>query len=224
MNFQRSLKILVFLIVSHGTVQAQDQYLAHKVQRGETLSSIARRHGVSANALIQHNGISNPDNLRIGQNLSIPGKAAQKSRAQTSQAQRRSGATMANRSSGTGSHKLKSGETLSKIARIHGVSVENLQAWNGITDPTKLKVGQEIRIGSGSGGGAKQPSGQKQNFPPTKSARLESGANGVRSHVMKRGETLSSVSRQYGTTIARSVSKGNKKAATSLSKGSETMR
>jgi len=44
----------------------------YTVQRGDTLYSIARHFGVSVQALMQANGISNPDYLFAGQVLQIP--------------------------------------------------------------------------------------------------------------------------------------------------------
>lgn len=41
---------------------------------------------------------------------------------------------------------VKKGDTLSKIARIHKTTVAKLQSQNNITDPRKIKIGQEIRI------------------------------------------------------------------------------
>lgn len=48
----------------------------HIVRRGETLSSIARRYGVSVQALAAANGIGNINRIRIGQRLVIPGRGA----------------------------------------------------------------------------------------------------------------------------------------------------
>src|SRR5690606_16745458 len=45
----------------------------HVVRRGDTLWSIARRHGVSMDRLARTNGINSTDTLSIGQVLSIPG-------------------------------------------------------------------------------------------------------------------------------------------------------
>ncbi|HVP31780.1 MAG TPA: LysM domain-containing protein [Myxococcota bacterium] len=42
------------------------------VQPGDTLWKIARRHGVSAEALVRENGLANPDHLRKGQSLLLP--------------------------------------------------------------------------------------------------------------------------------------------------------
>lgn len=43
----------------------------HKVRRGETLGSIARKYGVSQKNLMRWNGIKNPNRLREGQRLKI---------------------------------------------------------------------------------------------------------------------------------------------------------
>jgi len=45
----------------------------HVVKPGETLSEIAKTYGVPAAALIQANSLANPDSIRAGQKLFIPG-------------------------------------------------------------------------------------------------------------------------------------------------------
>ncbi len=47
----------------------------YTVQKGDALSLIARRHGVTVKALKQANNLTS-DNIRVGQKLVIPGKAA----------------------------------------------------------------------------------------------------------------------------------------------------
>lgn len=46
--------------------------VVHVVQSGDTLWSIASRHGVSVGAIVDANGLSNPDALRLGQRLKVP--------------------------------------------------------------------------------------------------------------------------------------------------------
>lgn len=41
---------------------------------------------------------------------------------------------------------IKKGDTLSKVAKIYKVNVNKLQSHNNISDPRKIKIGQEIRI------------------------------------------------------------------------------
>ena len=45
----------------------------HVVKRGETLSSIARQHGLDPEALRRANANVNPKKLRPGQTLALPG-------------------------------------------------------------------------------------------------------------------------------------------------------
>ncbi len=57
------------LILPQGAVPAQQLY---QVQPGDTLSAIAQRFGVSLQALMEANGITNPDEIYVGQILRIP--------------------------------------------------------------------------------------------------------------------------------------------------------
>src|SRR5690606_7463119 len=57
------------------TYSAARRGTTHRVQRGETLSRIARRYGVSVQALQRANGISRARALRTGQRRHIPGAA-----------------------------------------------------------------------------------------------------------------------------------------------------
>jgi LysM repeat protein len=47
-------------------------------------------------------------------------------------------------------HRVRSGETLSSIARRSGVSVADLQRWNGIRDANKIQVGQVLYLSEAS--------------------------------------------------------------------------
>lgn len=66
------------------TMQSQQQTMAQAssgqsggsrtvtVESGDTIYSLARRHGVDAAAIIQANGLADASNLRLGQSLTIP--------------------------------------------------------------------------------------------------------------------------------------------------------
>ncbi len=47
----------------------------HVVRRGESLSSIAKRHGLTWQSLATKNALRNPNRLQVGQQLVIPGSA-----------------------------------------------------------------------------------------------------------------------------------------------------
>lgn len=46
--------------------------IEHVVQPGESLSKIAAAYGVKMDVIVQENGLSSPDNIRVGQKLFIP--------------------------------------------------------------------------------------------------------------------------------------------------------
>ena len=55
-------------------VQQQISYTSYTIQRGDTLSSIARRYGTTADYLADYNKLANKDALQVGQKLKIPKK------------------------------------------------------------------------------------------------------------------------------------------------------
>jgi LysM repeat protein len=103
--------------------------VTHVVQPGETLSTIAADYGIDATDLAAANNLTNPNMLRAGQQLIIPGVTQQ-------QAVEARGVR----------HTVASGESLSQIAQRYGVTVEQIMAVNGLDDPNTIVVGQELVI------------------------------------------------------------------------------
>lgn len=107
---------------------------------GETVDSIARRHGVPASAILQTNGIRDAAQIRPGQRLVIPRHVT-------------SGTQTASRASspvaGGRVHIVKSGETLMSISRRTGVSLTALARANHLQTSSRLSVGDRLTIPSG---------------------------------------------------------------------------
>jgi LysM repeat protein len=82
------------------------------------------------------------------------------------------------------------GDTLFKIARANGVSLSAITKANSKVEPSKLKAGQKIQIPTSA---ASSPADLGFSEP------TKTGAGSV--HVVKAGESLSKIARQYGTTI-----------------------
>ena len=55
-------------------VQQQPDYTSYTIRQGDTLYSIARRYGTTANDIAQYNNLTNKDAIKIGQKLKIPKK------------------------------------------------------------------------------------------------------------------------------------------------------
>ncbi|MDE0157001.1 MAG: LysM peptidoglycan-binding domain-containing protein [Gammaproteobacteria bacterium] len=107
------------------------------VKRGDTLSHIAQRYrGVSARQLQAWNGISRPRSLKPGQKLKVFAAPAAQQVA----------VAVAKPVENPILYTVKRGDTLSQIGRRHGVSVKQLQTWNGISRPRDLRSGQTLRL------------------------------------------------------------------------------
>lgn len=99
------------------------------VKPGDTLSGIADRFGISTSALLQANGMRDPDKLAEGDRLVIPtsSPAAASTPAPTI-------------------YVVKPGDTLSEIADRFGISASALLQANGMSDPDKLGEGDRLVI------------------------------------------------------------------------------
>lgn len=131
---------------------ASDSGQTVTVARGDTLSGLASRHGTTVAALKQVNGLSR-DTIVVGQTLRLPAGSdnAGSVRSSTPTSSTRSTSPSATPSSGR-SYTVKAGDTPGAIARQFGISSQQLMQANGITDPRRLVVGQQLAIpGSGSG-------------------------------------------------------------------------
>ena len=122
----------------------------HTVKKGETLSGIARRYGVSSARLKQWNHLSGSQ-VRAGQKLRVvvpAGGSAQRLASSESAAERRQHAKGAGSDAARAAartHKVKKGETLSSIATRYGVTVDSIRQANGLRT-TSVKAGQSLRI------------------------------------------------------------------------------
>ena len=110
----------------------------HRLKRGETLYSLARNYGVSLDALIRRNGISDPSALSVGTRLYIP---------ESSPAAPESGASNPNPAEAA-VHVVKKGETYYSIARRYSIDVALLLELNGRSDGQTLGVGERLTVSS----------------------------------------------------------------------------
>jgi len=97
----------------------------HVVRRGETLSRIASRYGMSVAELRILNGLGNRDNvIHPGQRLRVEATGADAARI----------------------HVVRAGETLLRIAVAYGVGLSDLLTHNQLTEASIIHPGQLIRI------------------------------------------------------------------------------
>lgn len=114
-----------------GVTVGSETGVVHVVQAGEGLVGIATQYGVSVDAIIAANNLVDPNTLRVGQELIIPGVSQRDAAAAQGQI-----------------HVVAAGESLLGIAVRYGVTVEEIMEINEITDANSLFEGQELIIPS----------------------------------------------------------------------------
>lgn len=126
----------------------------YTVARGDSLWSIAKRNNLSVAELARANSLSTGATLRPGQKLIVPGRpAAPQDLAAPASAPKAAEARPA-RSAEAVTHTVLAGESLGTIARKYQVTVAELAAANTITDPAKIRAGQQLVIPGFKGVGA----------------------------------------------------------------------
>ena len=111
----------------------------YTVRKGDTLAGIARAQRSTVSAIAAANGIANPNYIRTGQVLTIPG-----SRGSSSSSSAPSGAQKT--FNGTGIVIVRRGETLSQVASRAGVSSWTIAKANGLAKPYNLFVGGQLLL------------------------------------------------------------------------------
>ncbi len=102
------------------------------VRRGDSLWTIARRHGMSVDTLALMNGMHPDDALRAGQHIKLSqgSGAPHKVRHMT--------------------YTVRDGDTVPQIARLFQCSVPQLLAWNGLSSNSHIHTGQKLHIHLGA--------------------------------------------------------------------------
>lgn len=130
----------------------------HTLQSGDTLTKVAAQYNVSVSELLVANDMQDPNRLRQGQVLRIPGGQSQKTvAANTSKAvakgeQMQGASGSLGRSSDTGKQKkqatytVQPGDTLWSIARKHNVNTKDLLTWNHSDGKSPLRPGDKLLV------------------------------------------------------------------------------
>lgn len=150
-------------------------FVEHFVRSGETMGGIARKYRVSSRLLQEANPRVSPRRLRVGQRLVVPTGGAISS----SMARHMSDPKPAAGTNTSGYHRVRWGETLSEIADEYGVSQRDLKAWNKLDARGSIRAGQRLRVAA---------PGEK--------------ASSARTHVVRRGDTLSGLAKRYGVSVS----------------------
>jgi len=110
--------------------------IEHTIIKGDSFATLGTKYGVSVKAIQEANPNLVPTKLKIGDKVKIPPKAT----ATTKTAAPATGGDL---------YSVKSGDSLSKIAKDHHTTVAELQKLNNLAT-TQIKVGQKLKVPPGA--------------------------------------------------------------------------
>ncbi|NLD74041.1 MAG: LysM peptidoglycan-binding domain-containing protein [Chloroflexi bacterium] len=163
----------------------------YTVVRGDTLGQIAVRHGVTTGAILAANSISNPNVIRVGQRLWIPGAAASTPTPTPSPTEPGDGVW----------YTVVRGDTLGQIAARHGTTTTAIMRANNISNPNLIRVGQRLWIGGAAPTATPEPPSPNPSATPQPT---DTPTDGVW-YTVRSGDSLGRIAQSHGTTVSAIV-------------------
>jgi len=120
-------------------------YIVHRVRRGETLSTIAKRYRSSVRAIVAFNGLRSARFIRAGWKLKIPLRGTKVSRRPAPTPKKISLTTPSSTGSEFVQYTVRRGDSLWKIARRFGTTTKAIRRFNQLSSP-QLRIGQILYI------------------------------------------------------------------------------
>ncbi len=193
LNDSEALTDSTGLVNTSLTYEYQIRY--HKVKKGETLNSIAKKYGTTKSKIMKLNGMKT-EKLKIGQTIkvdrvSVPvnnSQTVQNTPEQVSDTNQVDYNANAQPELKSIRHTVKAGETLYGIAQAYKVTVDEIVKWNNLSS-TSVMVGQVLLIHTSE-------TNVSSNTTPNPSAPAK------KYHTVKSGETLGTIAKKHGTTVA----------------------
>ena len=147
----------------------------YRVRPGDSLYKIARRHKITVRKIRRENNLGNSSLLRIGQKLKIPTKrlvASKKSSSKQSPS-----ATLK-----TEFHIVRKGQSLFRIARLHGLNLAQIKQFNNIQGSPLIHPGQKLRV---------------------KKRALASQKASNDYHIVRKGDTLIGIAKKHSISLPK---------------------
>jgi len=166
--------------------------ITYKVRKKDTIAKIAKRYKVKSEDICLVNGFENMPDVRPGMKIQIPkytGPTRIKAEVEERAVKTRTASKPAKAAQETARpqqakqkdyHVVKKGETLGSISGKYGINVASLRSMNNLKND-KVYPNMKLKLAGHS---------QKKH------------AQKARYHVVKKGETLGSISSKYGTDVA----------------------
>ncbi|MCD6248830.1 MAG: LysM peptidoglycan-binding domain-containing protein [candidate division Zixibacteria bacterium] len=172
----------------------ETSWVKHKIKRGETVSTIAAKYGVSQYAISESNNLNRRSRIYAGKTLIVPvplDRDYSSSKSKKKETYASDGSV----------YTVRAGDTMWDIARAFGTTVNSLRRINYIGRGSRIYVGQKLKIPSNAKNLAKlnHPSGGRVKVASNDNSS-ESGSPNVQTHKVRAGDTLWDIARLYATT------------------------
>lgn len=145
-----SAKVTNHRAVAQASRMDDRSVVRYKVRRGDNLTQISSRFGVSISNIAKANRLSPRANLRVGQTLVIVKDAAtlkamirQEIKTDDSGKQM---VSVTKRTSSDKIHVVRRGDTLAGISRKYRVSIREIASANGMRSKSRLLAGEKLKI------------------------------------------------------------------------------
>ena len=179
----------------------------YTVKAGDSLWSIANKHGLSVAQLKSMNGLSS-DMIYAGQKLTVKTGASSTS-STTSSANTNTGATTNpvtnTQTSNASSYTVKSGDSLWSIANRHGLSVSQLKNMNGLTSDI-IYPGQTLKVGQGNNTSTTAPSKIATTTPAPSQVSTTSSNTSTstsKTYTVASGDSLWAIANKHGLSVSQ---------------------
>jgi murein DD-endopeptidase MepM/ murein hydrolase activator NlpD len=178
----------------------------YTVRKGDTLSSIARHHGMTLNDLCNLNGIKSTAVLHAGRTLVVGREneaerqaVSDKPAGQPTTAQSAAVSTDAAVSAAPDVaadtdvyHTVRKGDTLGNIAKSYGMTLDDLCNLNGIKSTAVLSVGRRLLVGRGR---------EAERLSAVAQSANAAAVAAYVYYTVRSGDNLSGIAKRYGTTV-----------------------
>ena len=176
------------LIAKKGNLKSHKSghFITHKLRRGQTLSHVARRYGVSTRTIMDLNQIRSARRVRAGKKLKIP---VDYRGGKSKQARRSSGSSRSQSLNGN-VYTVQSGDNLYDIARSFKTTIKSIKRANSLRS-NGLSIGQKLRIPG------------KDVVNNTSTSEENVAAVQSKTYKVKKGDSLFGIANKHGVSIRK---------------------
>lgn len=171
----------------------------YTVVRGDTLSGIAAKYGISVKNLMEWNNL-NTTLIFPGDKLYVKAPSNNTNNKSNNTNNTNNSSNNAPSTSTNGAtYVVKSGDTLSHIAKAHGVSVSDLKKWNNLTSDL-IYPGDRLVVNPNGTNNNQNNSSSNTNKTTNQSGNKSTNAN-AKTYTVKSGDTLSKIAQMHGISL-----------------------